>query len=135
MGIEYTFYDYIDADGSGANIIKDWLNGAGKPAKAHFTNMIGNLEASPPPGFIDSVWHKPFTEVMKGQWDGFIEIKKRGRIQYRLIAQIQGRNVFLVATGFHMGSYETDVTPGTAKERVAQMMNNPARYRREHDYR
>ncbi|MFC1845793.1 hypothetical protein ACFLYM_00060 [Chloroflexota bacterium] len=57
MGNEFTFYDYIDADGSGSNIIWDWLNGDAKEAKAPFNLIIGYLEASPPAGSQDSVWH------------------------------------------------------------------------------
>jgi hypothetical protein len=72
---------------------------------------------------------------MKGDWKGFIELRKRGRIQYRLIAKIENRDVFLVATGFHKGSYETDITPGEGKERVELMKKNPAKYRRKHDFR
>ena len=40
MSSEFTFYDYIDADGDGINVIKDWLNGEGKLAKAFFTMII-----------------------------------------------------------------------------------------------
>ena len=135
MGSEFTFYDYIDADGGGDNVIKNWLNGDGKDAKAYFTTMIGNLEASPPPGVTDSVWGYPYTKVMKGRWKGFIELRKAGSVQYRLLAQMIDRSVFLVACGIHKGkNYTTDVTPRTALSRVTQMINNPARYRREHEY-
>ena len=44
---EYTFYDYIDENGN--NIIKNWLNGDAKDAKAHFNQVIPHLEATPPP--------------------------------------------------------------------------------------
>src|SRR4030042_4423938 len=109
MGSEFTFYDYIDADGSGVNVIERWLNGDGKPAKAFFTMIIGQLEASPPPGTRDSVWRRPYTTLMKGKWDGFIEFRKTGSVQYRLIGQMEGRNVFLVACGIHKGqNYKTD---------------------------
>jgi hypothetical protein len=135
----FVFYDYIDADGSGVNVIKSWLNGIGKPAKAFFNVIIGQLEASPPPRSKDSVWGEPYTKLMenkKGEnWDGFIELRKTGSIQYRLIAKMQGRSVFLVACGVHKGqNYSTDVSPQTALKRVDQMMNIPAKYRREHEY-
>lgn len=135
MGSEFTFYDYIDADGGGDNVIKSWLNGNGKKAKAYFTMIIGQLEASPPHRTADSVWGEPFTKVMKSKWKGFIELRKRGSIQYRLIAQMRGRDVFLVACGVHKGKdYRTDVTPATALSRVTQMITNPSRYRREHEH-
>ena len=64
MGREFTFYDYIDANG--VNVIRDWLNGDGKPAKAYFTVIIGQLEASPPPGGKDSVWRLPLHQTYEG---------------------------------------------------------------------
>ena len=135
MGSEYTFYDYIDADGDGSNVIKSWLNGDGKDAKVYFTMIIGQLEASPPPRTADSVWGEPYTKLMKDDWDGFIELRKTGGVQYRLLAQMQGRSIFLVACGIHKGQkYITDVSPQTASRRVEQMIDNPTRYRREHEY-
>lgn len=135
MGSEYTFYDYIDADGGGENVIKSWLSGEGKDSKAHFTMIIPLLEASPPPRWTDSVWGYPYTKVMKGGWKGFIELRKDGSVQYRLLAQMIGRSVFLVACGIHKEqNYRTDVSPQTALRRVAQMISDPAKYRREHEY-
>ncbi len=138
MGSEFTFYDYIDADGGGDNVIKSWLNGEGELAKGHFMMIIGQLEGSPPPRSEDSVWGKPYTKRMenkKGEnWEGFIELRKKGSIQYRLIAKMQGRSVFLVACGIHKGqNYKTDVSPQTALKRVDQMINDPVKYRREHE--
>ena len=135
MVSEFTFYDYFDADGGGDNVIKSWLNGEGRPAKAYFTNMISLLEASPPPRAADSVWGEPYTKLMRDDWHGFIELRKTGGVQYRLLAQMRDRSVFLVACGVHKGrNYTTDVTPETALSRVTQMINDPARYRREHEY-
>ena len=138
MGIEYSFYDYIDADGDGSNVVKRWLNGDGKLAKAYFAMLIPRLEASPPPGFKDSVWGGKHTKLMenkKGRWYGFIELRKLGKVQFRLIARMQNQNVFLVACGIHKGqNYITDVSPQTALRRVEQMIDNPTRYRREHEY-
>ena len=135
MSSEFTFYDYIDADRGGVNVIKRWLNGEGKTAKAFFTMIIGQLEASLPPRFIDSVWGEPFTKPMRNEWDGFIELRKDGSVQYRIIAKMQKRDVFLVACGIHKDqNYNTDVPPQTASNRVTQMLNNPAKYRREHEY-
>jgi hypothetical protein len=129
MGREYTFYDYIDADGGGSNVIKNWLNGPGKDAKAHFTNIMPYLESLPPP------WMNKYTTLMRGEWDGFIELRKTGRVQYRLLGQMIGRDIYLVACGTHKDQYyTTDVTPQTALTRVSQMINNPAKYRRKHEY-
>ena len=134
MGSEFTFYDYIDVDGSGANVINDWLNGDGKEAKAYFNRMIGYLEGSLPAGSQESVWQHPYTWLLRGKWKDFIEIRKKVKgVQYRLVGKVEGRKVFLVTWGFHKGTWETDITPQTGKERAAQMKNNPGKYRREHD--
>ncbi len=135
MGSEYTFYDYIDADGDGSNVINAWLNGQGKLAKAHFNHVILNLEGSPPPGYKDTVWHPHFVHALEKPWKGFVEFRKTGSVQFRLVGQVEGRSVFLVGMGFHRGRWETDITPATGKERVSQMKKDPARYRRPHDYR
>ena len=135
MGIEYTFYDYIDADGGGANVVKEWLNGTGKPAKAYFTNLISNLEASKPPGFKGSFWCLPYARRLRGEWSGFWEIRKTGRVQFRLLLRIEGRSVFLVGHAIHKGqNYEESVSPRTASMRVTRMMRHPATYGREHEY-
>lgn len=134
MGSEFTFYDYFDADGSKVNVINTWLNGDGKPAKAFFTHLIENLEASQPPGSDDTVWKEPYTELLKREWRGFIALRKTGKVQYRLICRMNNRDVHLVAYGIHKAPhYETDVTPDTALKRAEQMRNDPVRYRREHD--
>jgi len=140
MGSEYTFYDYIDAGGDGVNVINHWLNGEGKPAKAYFNHMIAALEASPPPGLQDSVWREPYVKQLVNKnhrnWGGFIEIRKTGRVQYRLIAKILERRVFLIAHGIHKGrNFETDISPETALVRVDRMTVNPGRYSKEHEYK
>jgi hypothetical protein len=72
---------------------------------------------------------------LDGTWEGFIEIKKEIKTtQYRLIGQIENRNVFLVTTGFHQGIWKADITRKTGDERVALMKNNPLKHRREHDF-
>ena len=135
MGKEHTFYDYIDADGGGSNIIKGWLNDGGSSANANFINRIELLEASPPGGFVDSVWQPPFVIPLRGNWKGFIEIRTRANNnQYRLIGKKDDRDIFLVTWGFHDGKgWRTNVTPTTAQERVTQMMENFAKYGREHE--
>lgn len=134
MGSEFTFYDYINADGDGTNVINNWLNGDGRKTKAHFNRMIAYLEASPPAGFRDTAWSPKNVWPLHGIWKDFIEIRKKiDGVQYRLIGKVEGRNVFLVTWGYHTGEWETDITPQTAKERIIQMKNDAVKYRREHD--
>ncbi|NQT31516.1 MAG: hypothetical protein HQ588_04205 [Deltaproteobacteria bacterium] len=135
MSSKYTFYDFIDADGDGSNVIKSWLNGEGKDSKGYFTMKIGHLETSPPPGSKDSFWDYPATKPMKGEWSGFIELRKTGKVAYRLLAQRRDRNVYLVACGTHKNqNYTPNATPQTALSRVNQMISNPTKYRRAHEY-
>jgi hypothetical protein len=139
MGSEFTFYDYIDADGDGVNVIKNWLNGEGKPAKVRFIMIMHHLEASQPPGFQGSFWKPPYAKLLKNKkgekWGGFIELRVTGKVQYRLIAKLEKRSVFLIATGIHKDqNWYTDISPQTARLRVVEMTNDPAKYRREHEY-
>ena len=97
--------------------------------------LIPNLEASPPAGYQDSAWREPHIKRMRDEWDGFIEVRKTGHVQYRLIGRTEDRYVFLVACAIHKGqNYEINVSSQTALTRVQQMKNVPARYRREHEY-
>ncbi|MBN1176652.1 MAG: hypothetical protein JXA51_03120 [Dehalococcoidales bacterium] len=136
MDKEYTFYDYIDADGDGSNVIKEWLNGEAKVAKAYFTQIISHLEVSSPPRTKDTLWKKPYAKYMKHEWAGFWELRKEYRnIQYRILGQMIHRNVYLVAYGIHKDqNFITDVTPQTASARVSQMKSNPTKYGRTHEY-
>lgn len=135
MGTEFTFYDYIDADGDGGNVIKTWLNGDGKPVKVKYFLRINQLEASPPRGFKDTVWQHPYVDNLEGDWKGFIEIRvEKDDIQYRLIGQKQDRDVLLVTWGYHDGKgWNTDIPPGTAKIRVKNMLEVTLKYRRKHE--
>lgn len=136
----YTFYDYIDADGNGTNVIRSWLNGDGKDAKPRFAVLIPLMETSSPPGSENSFWTEPYAKLLKNRrrekWGGFTEIRiKAKNVQYRLLGQIEGRAVFLVACGIHKDQhFTTDVSPETALNRINQMKNSPAKYRREHEY-
>ena len=135
MDKEYIFYDYVDADGTGRNVIKDWLDGDGRLAYGHFTRMIPILEATPPGS---GTWGDPYVEVMVNKrhrnWDGFIALRKKKDV-HRIIGKRIGRAVYLVATGIHKGNqrYKTDVSPRTASTRVDQMIAG-AKYRSEHEY-
>ncbi len=138
MGGQFTFYDYVDADGSRTNIINDWLNGEGKEAKAFFNRMIGYLEESPPAGYQDSVWHYPYVWPLHEKWNGFKEIRKKVKgVQYRLIGKVVEiggvRKVYLVTWGYHKRKWETNVTSEEAIDRVNRMISEPDKYGREHE--
>ena len=89
MSNVFTFYDYIDANG--INVIKGWLNGDAKLAKNYFNILIPRL-AAVAPGAEGSAWHYPQTKMLKDKkerWKGFIEIRKEGNVQYRLLVQME----------------------------------------------
>ena len=130
MGSEYTFYDYVDADGMGSNMINDWLNDGGRDAKAGLNAIIRHLEATPP-----ALWSKPIAYPLHNEWRGFWELRKKiKRVPYRLIGKMEGREILLVTWGFHKGRWRVEATVQTAKERVEQMIGEPVKYRREHDF-
>lgn len=134
MGREFTFYDYVN--GSGVNIINDWLNGAGKEAKAKFNSIIRWLGESPPAASQDSLWKRPYIWPLHEKWKGFKEIRSNVKgVEYRLICKIEERNVFLVTWGYHKGKWQTDITVQKANERVDKMKNKLIKYGREHVYR
>ena len=87
----------------------------------------------------DLVWKTKFVKPLTvGKWKkykDFIEIKvKANNRQYRLIGKRVNRDILLVGWGFHDGKgWHTELTPATAQERAVQMMDTPAKYRREHE--
>src|SRR3990167_2146209 len=79
MGAEFTFYDYVDADGQ--NVIHKWLQSIPKGAKAKFNNRLRHLEATPP-----GQWTRPLVETLDGHCAGLFEVRVAvGRIQYRIL--------------------------------------------------
>ena len=137
MGKEYTFYDYINADGDGINVINYWLHNNGKDSKFHFNEVIKYLEASTPPGTQGTFWTKKYAKRMQDEWKGFWEIRREVKnVQYRLLGWMHGREVHLVACATHKGrNFPTTISSTTAKNRVGQMIDNPTKYRRNHDNR
>lgn len=136
MTKEYTFYDYIDADKGNTNVINIWLNHEAKDSKFHFNEIIKHLEASTPPGTQGSFWIKQYAKRMKGEWEGFWEIRRQVKnVQYRLLGWMNRRDIYLVACATHKEDYLPIVSSTTAKNRVRQMIDNPKKYRRNHDNR
>jgi len=136
MTKEYHFYDYIDADKGSVNVINTWLNNEAKDSKFHFNQVIKHLEASTPPGTQGTFWIKKYAKRMKGDWKGFWEIRRQVKnVQYRLMGWMNGREVFLVAYATHKEDYLPIISSTTAKNRVRQIIDNPKKYRRNHDNR
>jgi len=71
----WTFKDYVDSDGK--NVVRSWLNGLPKPAKAKINTTIGFLEAMPR-------LEMPYVRVLKGTCAGLMELRvTSGNVQYR----------------------------------------------------
>ena len=79
MSAEFTFFDYVDADG--INTIRAWMDGPGRAARAKFNNRLRNLEAAPP-----GDWSRPYVDTLTGECAGLFEVRVRvSRQQYRIL--------------------------------------------------
>jgi hypothetical protein len=131
MGVEFTFYDFVDDD---ANQVWEWLHGDGRSSRATFNIWIAQMEAARPGS---SLWARPYWDKMKGkEWADLYEIRKRGPIQFRLIACFGpgDRAVTLLAGGVHKDKQWTPHNlAALAQTRMAQVYADPQQRRREHD--
>ncbi len=79
MGTEFTFYDYVENDGT--NPILDWLNSLGLKGRLKFNVTIDHLAATP-----KGEWRRPWVDTLTGDCDGFFEIRRTvARVEQRLI--------------------------------------------------
>ena len=97
MGAEFTFFDYVDADG--VNTIRAWLNGPGRAARAKLNAWLSHLESTSP-----GQWKRPIVDTLTGECAGLFEIRASiARQQYRIL-------------GFHgPGQREATLALGTIK--------------------
>jgi len=138
MGMQYTFYDYINL--LGENEILNWLNSAagikGKNKikfQVAFKERLLGLEGMPA-----SEWRRPPAATLFDDCAGLFEVRKEFKnVQFRLI-------------GFHDPGQKTGTLLFGAKEQnevfvpsntcqIAQdiktrVLSNPSLYRREHDW-
>ena len=79
MGIEFTFFDYVDEDG--VNTIKAWLNGPGRAARAKLNTWLSHLESTSP-----GQWKRPIVDTLTGECVSLFEIRASiARQQYRIL--------------------------------------------------
>lgn len=134
MGSEFTFYDFVDAGGSGENVVKAWLHGPGSKARAKFNQIIANLEGTPPPWTgLGRAWDK-----LKGK--GFEELYEmrleREHVQYRLIAFFGAgdREVTITMGAIHKDKNWTPSNFGSGSQHRRKLVTgNAALYRTVHD--
>jgi hypothetical protein len=91
MDSEFTFYDYIEDDGT--NAIIAWLDAHGPKAKARFNAIIAHLRATP-----KGQWTRPSVDTLDGECTGLFEIRAKVKgVQLRLL-------------GFHHEGPDKEVT-------------------------
>ena len=97
MGVEFTFFDYVDEDG--VNTISAWLDGPGRAARAKLNAWLSHLESTSP-----GQWKRPIVDTLTGECVGLFEIRASiARQQYRIL-------------GFHgTGHREATLALGTIK--------------------
>ena len=79
MGAEFTFFDYVDANG--VNTIRAWMDGPGRAARAKFNTWLGHLEATAP-----GEWKRPIVDTLTGDCFGLFEVRASiERHQYRIL--------------------------------------------------
>jgi hypothetical protein len=137
MGTQYTFYDYVAAQGE--NGILRWLNsigGRGKDghkAKIAFTIILQHLE-----GTNTGEWKRPYCDMLHGPCSGLYEIRKEFKnIPYRLIGfhgPGQGTGTLVFGAREVAGEFEPSNTCQMAQRIKALVESDPSRYRREHDW-
>ena len=131
MGSEFTFYDFVD--GSGRNIIHDWLQRVPKGVKQKFNKRLENLEATP-----SGKWtHRLVDTLTDGPCDGLFEVRVRwGTRQYRILGAhtgVRGRPILLhyfIKPGARVDPAECQ----RAKTKMGQFSANPARHKVVHNY-
>ena len=131
MGVEHTFYDYINE--SGVNTISDWLNSIPKSVKVKFNNWLGHLE-----GINQGSWKRPLVETLtEGECDGLFEVRaKLSRQQFRIIGYHgPGVGTPTLLWGFiKSGSRVSQADCRIAHNRRLIVESNPNKYRGEHNY-
>ena len=137
MGTQYTFYDYINAQGD--NEILLWLNdvgGRGKDRhklKAQFTRILLHLE-----GASTGEWRRPQFDNLHDECAGLYEIRKEFKnIPYRLIGfhgpgQAAGTLVF--GAREINDQFDPSETCRIAQGIKALVLSDPSTYRRQHDW-
>ncbi len=128
MGVEFTFYDFMDKDG--ANTIRSWLDSIPKGAKAKFNNWLVHLEATPP-----GQWKRPLVDTLDGHCAGLFEIRvSLSHQQFRILG---GHTAERKPTLLHCFIKPGDEVPHEECDRANKnqeaLRTDPAR-RVEHDY-
>jgi len=127
MGSEFTFCDFVD--GSGNNVIHDWLQTIPKKAKQKFNKQLDYLEATPL-----GMWSRPFVDTLS---DELFEVRVRlGTQQYRILGAHTGaqRMPILLYCFIKPDRKVPEKDCDRAKLRLEQFLVYPAKHMVEHNY-
>ena len=131
MGVEHTFYDYME--GSGRNPVHEWLHSVPKDVRQKFNKWLNYLEATPMGN-----WRHRQAETLKiGECDGLFEIRVQiSRIQYRLLGchGIGDKTPTLLYGFLKKGGLVPQKDCRKAQEIRATIVAEPIKYRVEHNY-
>ena len=78
MGAEFTFYDYLEAEG---NIIYPWLKAQPSTVRAKLNKWLLHLEGTGP-----GQWKRPLVDTLTGHCPGLFEVRAgESHMQYRIL--------------------------------------------------
>jgi len=126
----FTFYDYIEDDGT--NAITAWLDARGPKAKARFNAIIARLRATP-----KGQWTRPCVDTLDGECTGLFEIRAKVKgVQLRLLGfhhEGPDKEVTLVFGAVEKSNRFVPLsTCQQAQRRKQNAMDAPRRHRRLH---
>lgn len=121
-GTVWIFYDYLDR--RGGNPVRGWLDSQPMAVRAKFDAVIRHLRVMDP-----GAWRRPTVDMLAGECSGLREIRvTRQRVQYRLIACVEGHMVILLAGAHERGGKLVPAsTCRTAQERRGDALNDDLR--------
>ena len=131
MGLEHTFYDYVD--GAGVSVIHEWLNSVPIEVKQKLNRRLAHLE-----GTKQGNWQRPLVDTLTyGSCDDLFEVRaKFKRRQYRILGHHgPGRGTPTLLWAFiKPGAQVPETECDSAQSIKATVESDPQKYREEHNY-
>jgi len=131
MSSQFTFYDYLDDDGS--NLIHEWLQSVPNGAKVKLNKRLAYLEATPP-----GQWTRPLVDTLDGHCKGLFEVRASlAGQQYRILGSHFGedRRPTLLHCFIKDDDKVSDEDCNRALERKTKVTADPTKHRMVHDDR
>ena len=131
MGLEHTFYDYVDD--AGVNVIYAWLNSVPIEVKVRINNRLLHLE-----GTQQGNWTRPLVDTLThGSCDGLFEVRSKfKRRQYRILGYHgpDRGNPTLLWAFIKTGAQVPETECASAQTIRTIIESGPLNYREEHNY-